>query len=217
VTIIKTPVTMDVYEYMVLPFVELEIRLGTILRERFDSSVDKKYFEKIRDSLEQSNWRSIVNVNTIEYIKPHPDKKKANLKLVTDITNESRTQLFIKENVYNEDFQMTSSPFDVRYSVKQEFNLNSQISTFNKEECVVRNKTRKSFIQDHFKYDLTIVNENIDGVIKAKYEIEIELLVTDETLTWKPQYINDFMECKVYDLVNIVEPLNRDKIKLKLK
>ena len=208
---------MDVYEYMVLPFVELEIRLGTILRERFDSSVDKKYFEKIRDSLEQSNWQSIVNVNTIEYIKPHPDKKKANLKLVTDITNESRTQLFIKENVYNEDFQMTSSPFDVRYSVNQEFNLNSQISTFNKEDCVVRNKTRKSFIQDHFKYDLTIVNENIDGVIKAKYEIEIELLVTDETLIWKPQYINDFMECKVYDLVNIVEPLSRDKIKLKLK
>jgi type VI protein secretion system component VasA len=208
---------MDVYEYMVLPFVELEIRLGTILRERFDSSVDKKYFEKIRDSLEQSNWRSIVNVNTIEYIKPHPDKKKANLKLVTDITNESRTQLFIKENVYNEDFQMSSSPFDVRYSVNQEFNLNSQIGTFNKEDCVVRNKTRKSFIQDHFKYDLTIVNENIDGVIKAKYEIEIELLVTDETLTWKPQYINDFMECKVYDLVNIVEPLSRDKIKLKLK
>ena len=208
---------MDVYEYMVLPFVELEIRLGTILRERFDSSVDKKYFEKIRDSLEQSNWRSIVNVNTIEYIKPHPDKKKANLKLVTDITNESRTQLFIKENVYNEDFQMSSSPFDVRYSVNQEFNLNSQIGTFNKEDCVVRNKTRKSFIQDHFKYDLTIVNENIDGVIKAKYEIEIELLVTDETLTWKPQYINDFLECKVYDLVNIVEPLSRDKIKLKLK
>jgi type VI protein secretion system component VasA len=208
---------MDVYEYMVLPFVELEIRLGTILRERFDSSVDKKYFEKIRDSLEQSNWQSIVNVNTIEYIKPHPDKKKANLKLVTDITNESRTQLFIKENVYNEDFQMTSSPFDVRYSVNQEFNLNSQIGTFNKEDCVVRNKTRKSFIQDHFKYDLTIVNENIDGVIKAKYEIEIELLVTDETLTWKPQYINDFLECKVYDLVNIVEPLSRDKIKLKLK
>jgi hypothetical protein len=208
---------MDVYEYMVLPFVELEIRLGTILRERFDSSVDKKYFEKIRDSLEQSNWQSIVNVNTIEYIKPHPDKKKANLKLVTDITNESRTQLFIKENVYNEDFQMNSSPFDVRYSVNQEFNLNSQIGTFNKEDCVVRNKTRKSFIQDHFKYDLTIVNENIDGVIKAKYEIEIELLVTDETLTWKPQYINDFLECKVYDLVNIVEPLSRDKIKLKLK
>jgi len=208
---------MDVYEYMVLPFVELEIRLGTILRERFDSSVDKKYFEKIRDSLEQSNWQSIVNVNTIEYIKPHPDKKKANLKLVTDITNESRTKLFIKENVYNEDFQMNSSPFDVRYSVNQEFNLNSQIGTFNKEDCVVRNKTRKSFIQDHFKYDLTIVNENIDGVIKAKYEIEIELLVTDETLTWKPQYINDFLECKVYDLVNIVEPLSRDKIKLKLK
>jgi len=208
---------MEVYDYMVMPFVEIEIRLGTILRERFDSSVDKKYFEKIRDTLEQSSWKSIVNVNTVEYIKPHPEKKKANLKLVTDITNESGTHLFIKENIYTEDFQMNSSPFDVRYSINQEFNLNSQISTFNKEDCIVRNKSRKSFIQDHFKYDLTIVNENIDGVVKSKYEIEIELLVTDETLLWKPAYINDFLECKVYDLVNIVEPLTRDKIKLKLK
>ena len=208
---------MEVYDYMVMPFVEIEIRLGTILRERFDSSVDKKYFEKIRDTLEQSSWQSIVNFNTVEYIKPHPDKKKANLKLVTDITNESATKLFIKENIYTEDFQMNSSPFDVRYSINQEFNLNSQMSSFNKEDCVVRNKSRKSFVQDNFRYDLTIVNENIDGVVKSKYEIEIELLVTDETLTWKPAYINDFLECKVYDLVNIVEPLNRDKIKLKIK
>jgi hypothetical protein len=208
---------MEVYEYMVMPFVEIEIRLGTILRERFDSSVDKKYFEKIRETLEQSSWKSIVNVNTVEYIKPHPEKKKANLKLVTDITTESGTKLFIKENVYTEDFQMNSSPFDVRYSINQEFNLNSQITSFNKEDCVVRNKSRKSFIHEHFKYDMTIVNENIDGVVKSKYEIEIELLVTDETLTWKPAYINDFLECKVYDLVNIVEPLTRDKIKLKLK
>ena len=30
------------------------------------------------------------------------------------------------------------------------------------------------------------------------------------------EYINDFIECKIYDLVKIVEPLERDKFKIKL-
>ena len=57
------------YEFLVLPFVEIEIRLGTILKNSFGSSIDKKYFEKIRDSLETGKWRTISNINTIEYIK----------------------------------------------------------------------------------------------------------------------------------------------------
>ena len=201
------------YEFLVLPFVEIEIRLGTILKNSFGSSIDKKYFEKIRDSLETGKWRTISNINTIEYIKSEKGKK-SNLKLITDITNESKSQLILKENVYTEDFQMKSSPFDVRYSINQEFNMNSQISTFSKCDCVIRNKSRKSFIQDNFKYDLTVVNENIDGVLKTKYEIEIELLVNDDTLSWSPGYINDFLECKVYDLVNIVESIKRESFKL---
>ena len=205
------------YEYLVLPFVEIEIRLGTILRDRFDSSIDKKYFEKIRESLENSKWKTVVNVNTVEYIKPDPNQKKSNLKLITDITNDSKSKLMMKENISTEDFQMSSSPFDIRYSINQEFSLNSQVNTFDKKECVIRNKSRKSFIQDDFKYDLTIVNETINGIVKTKHEIEIELTINDSTLTWDKRYINDFIECKIYDLINIVEPLNRDKFKIKLK
>ena len=205
------------YEYLVIPFVEIEIRLGTILRDRFDSSIDKKYFEKIREFLENSKWKTVVNVNTVEYIKSDPSQKKTNLKLITDITNDSKSRLMMKENVSTEDFQMSSSPFDIRYSVNQEFNLNSQINTFDKKDCVIRNKSRKSFIQDDFKYDLTIVNETINGIVKTKHEIEIELIVNDSTLTWDKRYTNDFIECKIYDLINIVEPLNRDKFKIKLK
>jgi len=205
---------MLTYDYLVLPFVEIELRLGTILKNKFDSSVDKKYFEKIKDSLEQSTWKGVVNKNTVEYIK---SENKVNTKLITDITGkENKSRLILKENVLTEDFQLSSSPFDVRYSINQEFKLNSQINSFSKNNAIIRNKSRKSFIQDDFCYDLTIVNENIDGVVKTKYEIEIELFVTQETLTWTPEYTNDFLECKVYDLVNIVEPLDREKFKINL-
>ena len=114
------------------------------------------------------------------------------------------------------DSSVSFSPFDIRFSVNQEFRLDSQLKTFSKTDCVIRNKSRKSFISQDFRYDLTIVNENIEGVVKTKYEIEIELLVTKNTITWKTCYINDFLECKVYDLVNIVEPIEREKFKLKL-
>ena len=40
-------------EYLLLPFVEIEIRLGT-LSKSFDSSVDKKYFNQIKKDLELS-------------------------------------------------------------------------------------------------------------------------------------------------------------------
>jgi len=108
---------------------------------------------------------------------------------------------------------LSFSPFDVRYSINQEFRLNSQ--TFVKNESLfIRNKVRKSFVADNFKYDLTIVNENNEGIVKTKYEIEIELIVNEDTLSWAPGYLNDFLECKVYDLVNIVEEVDRKTFKI---
>ena len=199
-------------ELLVLPFVELEVRLGTIMKNKFDPSIDKKYFEKIKEQLETGIWKQVLNKNTVEYIK---SEKGSNIKLITDVSdpNKNKSELILKENVSTQDFQLHSSPFDVRWSVNQEFRLNT---TFLKNDCVIRNKSRKSFINDDFRYDLTIVNENIDGVVKSKYEIEIELLVNKNTLTWKNEYINDFIECKIYDLINIVEPMEREKFKIKI-
>jgi hypothetical protein len=200
------------YPFLVLPFAEIEIRLGTLMKNKFDSSVDRKYFEKIKEFLETGTWESVINKNTVEYIQ---SDKNVNTKLITD-TTKNKSEVMLKEKVHTEDFQLKSSPFDIRYSINQEFRLNSQMSTFSKENAVIRNKTRKSFLSDNFQYDLTTVNENIDGVTKTKYEIEIELLINKNTLTWTSGYVNDFLECKIYDLVNIVEPMAREKFKIQL-
>ena len=180
--------------YLVMPFVEIELRLGTMTNKSFDSSVDKKYFQLILDNLSRAEF-TFEKKNTIEYINK-------NLKLIDD------SVIMLKENVFKKTFTLPNSPFDVRLSVNQEFLLRNYES-FEKENCLIRKKFRNSFISKHYRYDLTVVDEKNNGISKEKYEIEIELIVNDETLTWTTEYISDFLECKVYDLINIVEPIER--------
>ena len=187
---------------LLLPFVEIEIRLGT-MGKTFDSCIDKKYFQQISNKLEQGNWINVENINTNEYINN-------NLKLINS------DKVIMKENVLTKTFQLNNSPFDIRYSVNQEFLLNSCIKTFSKENTLIRNKIRKSFISDFHKYDLTTVIEINNGISRTKHEIEIELLVNEKTLLWTSEYINDFLECKIYDLINIVEPINREQFKINI-
>ena len=191
--------------YLLLPFVEIEVRLGTLSASRFDSSIDEKYFVQILTNLELfGSWKNVIFQESVDYIND-------NNRLIDD------KLLIMKENVLTNTIQLKNSPFDVRFSVNQEFQLNSYKNSFNKKDTsVVRNKKRKSFISDHFKYELTEVNETVNNIRKIKYELEIELLVNKETLTWTSEYINDFLECKIYDLVNIVEPMARENFKINL-
>ena len=122
----------------------------------------------------------------------------------------------MKEKLISNTIQLKNSPFDIRFSVNQEFSLNSYIKTFDKQNCLIRNKQRISYISDNFKYDLTYVIQTSNNITTEKYEIEIELLINEETLTWTKEYLNDFLECKIYDLVNIVEPIEREKFKIEL-
>ena len=193
--------------YLLLPFVEIEIRFGT-LSKNFDSSVDKKYFNLIKENLDNFIFKNIETKNTIEHINK-------NLKLISN-KETLKESLMMKENVLNKTLSLSFSPFDIRLSINQEFSLNSYINSFSKTESIIRKKERTSYISDNHRYDLTIVNETINNITKQKYEIEIEILINNETLTWTNEYINDFIECKIYDLINIVEPMEREKFKINL-
>ena len=190
-------------EFLLLPFVEFEIRFGTITGTKFDSCVDKRYFEKIVNTLETGIFENVVTKATTEYIKD-------SLKMVDE------TQIIMKENIKNVDTVLTNSPFDIRLSINQEFSLKSYLKSFNNQGAVVRVKNRKSFINKNYRYDLTIVNQKNNGVSTTKHEIEFELLPNAETLTWDSDYINHFIECRIYDIINIVEPLERENFKIKV-
>jgi len=193
-------------EYLLLPFVEIEIRLGTVNGKTFDSSIDKKYFEKIIETLNSGTWKEVLEISSTEYIHD-------NVKLINQVNS---TKVIMKESVVKTTHSFPSSPFDFRFAVNQEFKLDSYITSINKKDSVIRSKNRKSFVSDNFRYDLTIVNQKANNINTTKHEVEIELLVNPETLTWTSGYINDFLECKIYDLINIVEPIERNEFKVKL-
>ena len=190
--------------FVLLPFVEIEVRLGTQTDKKFDSSVDKRYFEKIQTQLSTGEWKSVEFCDTVEYIKD-------SIKVISP-----SNKVIMKENVLNRTYVLKNSPFDVRFSVNQEFKLDSFLTNTTKSDSFIRTKKRTSYVSDTFRYDLTTVNENKNNINVLKYEIEIELLINETTLCWSDQYISDFLECKIYDLINIVEPLDRDTFKLKL-
>jgi hypothetical protein len=187
-------------EFLLLPFVEYEIRFGTI-SSKFDSCVDKRYFEKIKQVLGTGSWENVINTKTTDYTK--------------DSLRMSNQSVILKENVIKKDLSL-DGPFDIRLSINQEFKLNSYINSFDKTDCVIREKDRVSFTNPNFKYDLTTVVQKKNGISTTFYEIEFEILVTPETLTWNQNYLNDFIECKVYDIINIVEPMEREKFKINL-
>ena len=187
-------------EFLLLPFVEIEIRLGTFSKS-FDSCIDKKYFEQICSFLQTGDWVSIIDTQSNEIIEN-------NIKLFDN------RSLMMKENVLTKTVQLNNSPFDVRFSINQEFSLDSYRGSFSPENSIIRKKNRKTFLSNDYKYDLTIVKETINNITKEKYELEIELLVNNDTLTWTTGYINDFLECKVYDIISIVEKVKDFKLKL---
>ena len=191
-------------EYLALPFVEIEIRLGT-MSKTFDSNVDKKYFRQIMDRLleNKNSFVLVQNKSSTEFVNK-------NLKLING------NSLIMKENVFNKISSLSFSPFDIKLSVNQEFKLNSYINSFQKNEAIVRKKERTSFINPDFRYDLTIVHESVNNVTREKYEIEIEITVNKNTLTWSRDYMNEFIECKIYDLVKIIETIDRDQFRLEL-
>ena len=189
-------------DYLLLPFVELEVRFGTQTEKYFDSSIDKNYFEKIKNVLDTGDF-IISELETEEYIKD-------NLKLSNDTIQ-------LKENVFTKKIQ-TNFAFDFKLSVNQEFSLNSYLDSFdtNKENTIIRSKKRRSYMTNNFKYDLTSVIQKENGINKSKHELEIEIFVNKETLLWNTDFINIFLECKIYDIINIVEPMSREDFKINL-
>ena len=122
----------------------------------------------------------------------------------------------MKENVINNTIQLNKYPFDIRVSVNQEFILNSYIESLrdHSETVLLREKFRHSYVSDNFKYDLTYVVQTHNNVKKEKYEIELEILQNDETVTWNSSYLKKFIECKIYDINNIIEPIERNSFEI---
>jgi len=189
--------------YFTVPGIEIELRFGSFSKnfengkDYFDNNIDKNYFEKILHSFENyKEWENVFVDNSIEYI--NTNNKKI-------ITRESGHHIIKKNKIYKKDSILKNIPFDVRFSINQELNNNIIDNKENNETILIRKKSRKSFEDCNYRYDLSYVTEIKNNISKDKCEIELEILINNNTLEWNNEYLNDFLICKVQDIINILE------------
>ena len=189
--------------YFTVPGIEIELRFGSFSKnfengkDYFDNNIDKNYFEKILHSFENyKEWQNVFVDNSVEYI--NTNNKKI-------ITREYGNNIIKKNKIYKKDSILKNIPFDVRFSINQELNNNIIQNSDNNETVLIRKKSRKSFEDHNYRYDLSYVTEIKNNISKDKCEIELEILINNETLEWNNEYLNDFIICKVQDIINILE------------
>ncbi len=97
------------------PHVEFEFRFGKIVEggKSFDTNVGKQAFEKtLRRLKKYKEWESVQITNDMVY-------SGDGLRLTVEDVTDKQVQIF-KRNLFKQNFPITGSSFDVRFSVSTE-------------------------------------------------------------------------------------------------
>jgi len=172
-------------KYKVEEDLELEMRLGKINRDYFDSNIGKTDFSKIQSALRAcSDWEQVTQKSSTVYYKTN-DKLRVH---IDTVTNEITAD--IKNRLHNHDVRMSGEPFDVRISLSTEKKVHYEVNDSDVMDFV-RVKTRESFIRKNLSIDLTIVSgdpDDIDVEETERYEVEFEVIDVKSIRTYEQLY-----------------------------
>jgi len=176
--------------------IEMEMRFGKITKSKFDPTINKNSYERImKGLLKYRDWEMVKESNTSVYYK---NKKRI---IVDDDTGDQ--SIMIKHNIKNINYDLGNSPFDIRFSISSEVDVEDDKDDSDEEMDHVRVKKRMSFIRKNLSIDITQVSGEADDMDQeegVKYEIELEIV--------DPKTIKDDVE-----LFNIIYKI-RDILKL---
>tara|TARA_X000001036_G_scaffold439484_1_gene490791 strand:- start:7 stop:816 length:810 start_codon:yes stop_codon:yes gene_type:complete len=203
------------------PHLEIEARLGFFeydddgkVQLPFDSDVGDQHFGRLMAALkEDPEIISVENVNTTDYFS------EGDCRLTID--DKSNRSCVIKKKLEHSNFHYSNGPFDVRIGFSQETPMNvKDFKKNDKNSEFKRKKQRTSFHTNHWRYDLTRVIQNKNGVEEIKHQVEIEAKL--EGIGYHDYvYMADSIFLKIKKLSNICEneddedyEQNRDMIPL---
>ena len=165
--------------------VELEMRLGKMNGNIFDTNVGEEIFSKVLRALKKyQRWESVKESETTVYYK---DKTRMTIDEQSD-----EVTCVTKEKVSTVDHNLPGKPLDVRFAVSLE-----KPTTQNENEVMdhVRHKKRISFLRKNLSIDMTVVTgdpDDLDDESEASYEIELEIVnpkkVTDDDTLYNILY-----------------------------
>lgn len=179
--------------------IEIEIRIGQIQYDGFNSGLgNKEFYDKIKSKLDSSKvWSKILNIKTEEICKNGIRR--------VDRFNGKKVPKheYIKKQKYSvKDLQYSGTPYDIRLCASTEIKTDDKIKT---GEGIIRKKNRNSYYYKDYIIDLTIVEQIQNGVTTVIYELEIELTNLNNNISDKYRAHSALL--LIRDVINMCEEI----------
>jgi hypothetical protein len=172
---------------------EIEIRLGKINRNSFDTDVTKETYERVLQRLHKYKaWEEVKETDeTVFYFRNGG-------RVTYDNVLDEVTESIVKRPIEKVNVIMEGKPFDIRLGISTETPY-----THDEDEQATssRAKKRTSFLRKGLRIDVTSVTgdpDDKDSEAETQYQIELEFMNVPES---RDELFN--MTYKVFDVLKI--------------
>jgi hypothetical protein len=185
-----------VERYRATKNLEVEIRLGYFKGNNFEPTVSENFFEKIRKNLDSSDIFKVTTEETTDFYNKDSIRK-------TVVSSENNISLIKKTRLHTVDYTFEGTPYDIRFSFSKE----TPVKIFEEPVIYTRNKKRTSYQYKVWKYDLTEVSYIENSLPIKKYEVELEIVGTLNSVlkNMSKYYLIHSSLLKIKDISNFCE------------
>ena len=200
-----------IYKYIDDPTIEIEARLGVYDEDDkiFSSNIGDKRFEEIKKMLDSGTGEHWENPE--KYVK---QTDYFNDKYRLSVFEDGKQRCIQKNRIENVNFIVENGPFDIRVSISKEIPVD--VDSFPIKDKCGNSRTKKRFTYKYknmWNFDLTEIDEMIDGGNELAYEYEIELNNINKIKNAK--YISESLMLKILDAVKMCDE-DEEEYKIKI-
>jgi len=194
-------------EYKTENNIEIELRIGQIIENRFKSGLNSEnFYNKIKQKLDSyKDWSQVLCTKTDEL-------NNNGIRKITHFNGKkiTKSSSIKKQRLKNINLEYINTPYDIRISVSKETDSEIKIKT-----GTLRVKERNSYFYKDYRFDLTKVTQTENTVESIIYEFEVEFMNLDNNVS--DLYRAHSALLIIRDIINMCEEIVDAKLELDCK
>ena len=191
-------------EYKTESNIEIELRIGQIIENRFKSGLNSDdFFNRIKIKLDSyKDWSQVLHTKTDEL-------NNNGIRKITHFNGKkiSKSSSIKKQRLKNINLEYINTPYDIRISVSKETDSEIKIKT-----GTLRVKERDSYFYKDYRFDLTKVTQTENTLESTIYEFEVEFMNLDNDVSDVYRAHSGLLIMR--DIINMCEEISDAKLQL---